>query len=97
MSDHVEPSSAITRRRALRDLGLAGLGAPTLGGLQGLLEHAAAASPRTGSLKDIEHVVIFTQENRETFTWRTMPEILDARGVSWKVYRSASRDPRQRQ
>jgi phospholipase C len=64
MSDPAEPSSAITRRRALRDLGLAGLGATTLGGLQGLLEEAAAASPKTGSLKDIDHVVIFIQENR---------------------------------
>jgi phospholipase C len=64
MSEREEPSSAITRRRALRDLGLAGLGATTLGGLQGLLEEAAAAPPRTGSLKDIDHVVIFIQENR---------------------------------
>ncbi len=64
MSEREEPSSAITRRRALRDLGLAGLGATTLGGLQGLLEEAAAAPLRTGSLKDIDHVVIFIQENR---------------------------------
>ncbi|HEY6396242.1 MAG TPA: alkaline phosphatase family protein [Solirubrobacteraceae bacterium] len=64
MSDHAERSSAITRRRALRDLGLAGLGATTLSGLQGLLDQAAAASPHTGSLKNIDHVVIFIQENR---------------------------------
>ncbi len=64
MSDSAETSSAITRRRALRDLGLAGLGATALGGLQGVLDAAAAASPKTGSLKDIDHVVILIQENR---------------------------------
>jgi phospholipase C len=55
----------ITRREALRDLGAAGLGAAALAaGADDLLARAAASSPRTGSLKDIEHVVILMQENR---------------------------------
>jgi phospholipase C len=54
-----------TRRQALRDLGAAGLGAGVLGGgLEALLARAAAAAPRSGSLKDIEHVIILMQENR---------------------------------
>jgi phospholipase C len=61
MSENQGSSRAITRRRALRDLGVAGLGASALGGL---LDAAAAAAPKTGSLKDIDHVVIFIQENR---------------------------------
>jgi len=49
----------------LRDLGAAGVGAGLLGGgLEALLARAAAAAPRSGSLKDIEHVVILMQENR---------------------------------
>ena len=56
---------AITRREALRDIGAAGVGAGMLGaGLEGLLASAAAAAPRHGTLKDIEHVVILIQENR---------------------------------
>ncbi|MDQ6820148.1 MAG: phospholipase [Actinomycetota bacterium] len=61
MSEDQGSSRAITRRRALRDLGVAGLGASSLGGL---LDAAAAAAPKTGSLKDIDHVVILIQENR---------------------------------
>jgi phospholipase C len=65
MQDRSDRSSPITRRRALRDLGVAGLGVTALGtGLEDLLARAAAASPRSGSLKDIEHVVILIQENR---------------------------------
>ena len=55
---------SITRRQALRDLGVAGIGATALGSVQGLLDAAAAATPKTGTLKDIEHVVILIQENR---------------------------------
>jgi len=33
-------------------------------GIDALLAQAAAAAPKSGSLKDIEHVVIFMQENR---------------------------------
>jgi phospholipase C len=60
--DHHE---GITRRQALRDIGAAGLGLTAAGaGLDGLLAGAAAAAPRSGTLKDIEHVVILIQENR---------------------------------
>ncbi len=51
----------MTRRDALRNAGIAGLG---LTGFEALLAQAAAASPAAGSLKDIEHVVILIQENR---------------------------------
>ena len=55
----------MTRRQALRDLGIAGLGAATLGGtVDDLLARALAASPKRGSLGDIDHVVILIQENR---------------------------------
>jgi phospholipase C len=55
----------ITRRQALRDIGTAGLGVTAAGaGVNALLAQALAAVPKTGSLKDIEHVVILIQENR---------------------------------
>ena len=55
----------ITRRRALRDAAATGVGISALGGtLEALLARAAAAAPRSGSLKDIQHVVILMQENR---------------------------------
>jgi phospholipase C len=55
----------ITRRRALRDVAVTGLGMTALGGsIEALLARAADAAPRSGSLKDIEHVVILMQENR---------------------------------
>jgi phospholipase C len=58
-------SAPVTRRRALRDLGAAGLGLTVAGsGIEALLARAAQAAPRHGSLKDIEHVVILIQENR---------------------------------
>ncbi len=60
-----DPDTGVTRRRALLDLGLAGLGMTALGaGIEDLLARAAEASPRAGSLADIEHVVILMQENR---------------------------------
>jgi len=60
-----ELAGAITRREALRDAAMAGLGAGVLGtGLDALVARAAAAGPRSGSLKDIDHVVILMQENR---------------------------------
>lgn len=58
-------SGNITRRQALRDIGAAGLGMAMAGaGIDGLVAKAAAAAPRRGTLKDIEHVVILLQENR---------------------------------
>ena len=43
----------------------AGLGLTAFGGgLEALLAGAAAAAPAHGSLKDIEHVIFFIQENR---------------------------------
>jgi phospholipase C len=58
-------TTTVTRRQALRDVGAAGVGLTALGGgLEALLAQAAAAAPKHGSLKDIEHVIIFMQENR---------------------------------
>lgn len=58
-------TATVTRRQALRDIGAAGVGLTALGGgLEALLAQAAAAAPKHGSLKDIEHVIIFMQENR---------------------------------
>ena len=51
----------ITRRRALRNLGVAGL---AVSGVDALLGAAAEAAPKHGTLADIEHVVVFMQENR---------------------------------
>ena len=60
-----ERADGLTRRQALRDLGVAGLGLTTAGaGIEALLAKAAAAAPGHGTLKDIEHVVILIQENR---------------------------------
>jgi phospholipase C len=65
MVDGHDVAGGITRRRALRDIGAAGLGLGALGGGIGdLVARAAAASPKQGTLKDIEHVVILIQENR---------------------------------
>jgi phospholipase C len=58
-------AGGITRREALRDIGIAGLGIGALsGGIEELLASAAEAAPRAGSLRDIDHVVILIQENR---------------------------------
>ncbi len=49
----------------LRDIAAAGVGMSAVGsGIAGLLARAAAAAPKVGSLKDIDHVVILIQENR---------------------------------
>ena len=56
---------AITRREALRNLAIAGVGAAGLAGAADeLVAQAVAASPKHGRLRDIEHVVILIQENR---------------------------------
>jgi phospholipase C len=60
-------SAARTRREALRDVGVAGLGLAAYtgaGAFGDLVARAAAAGPRHGSLRDIEHVVFLMQENR---------------------------------
>jgi phospholipase C len=55
----------LTRRETLRRAGAAGLGLTALGsGFDALLANAAAAVPRHGSLRDIEHVIFLVQENR---------------------------------
>ena len=55
----------ITRREALRNAAVAGAGVTALGGgVNDLLGEALAASPKRGSLKDIEHVIVLIQENR---------------------------------
>jgi phospholipase C len=65
MEERTAVDGAVTRRQALRDMGAAGLGLGALGGgLDALLASAASAAPRTGTLKDIEHVIILMQENR---------------------------------
>ena len=65
MPDSGHVSRGMTRRQALRDIGAAGLGLTAFGtGLEALLADDASAAPATGSLKDIEHVVILIQENR---------------------------------
>ncbi len=65
MADSRRTAGALTRREVLRDAGIAGLGMTALGsGVDGLIARAAAAGPSSGSLKDIQHVVILIQENR---------------------------------
>src|ERR1700756_3234726 len=59
-----ERATGLTRRETLARTGAAGLGLTTLGGLDALLASAAAAAPRPGSLRDIEHVIFLIQENR---------------------------------
>jgi phospholipase C len=59
-------AAGLTRREALRNIGLAGLGVgAAAAGTDALVAAAAdAARPKLGTLKDIEHVVILIQENR---------------------------------
>ena len=65
MDDGNHTTGGVTRRRALRDIAAAGVGVSVVGsGLDELLARAAAAAPKAGSLKDIDHVVILIQENR---------------------------------
>jgi phospholipase C len=47
-------------------MGMAGAAATAAGGLPGLIARAMAipANQRTGSIKDVEHIVVFMQENR---------------------------------
>jgi phospholipase C len=78
----------ITRREALRNLGAAGLGATAAGaGIEALLAQAAAAAPKHGALKDIEHVVILIQENRSFDHY--FGTLSGVRGFDDKVGRSA--------
>src|SRR5947199_351940 len=125
-------NNLVTRREILRAGAATGTAAVLA---NSLISRALAASPRCGSLKDVEHVVILIQENRSfdhyfgsvigptdpnrlysmsawldpagtqggpilttsssrverfgTLSWTTMPEQLQARGISWKVYGSA--------
>jgi phospholipase C len=65
MAEGNDAVAGITRRRALRDIGAATLGASAVGGgFAELVARASAAAPKLGTLKDIEHVIIFIQENR---------------------------------
>ena len=65
MGESCDVTGAVTRRQALRELGAASVGIGLLGsGLEAVLAQAAAAAPKSGSLKDIDHVVILIQENR---------------------------------
>jgi phospholipase C len=58
-------SGGLTRREALRDLGVAGLGVTAAGAaVNDLIGEALASSPKHGSLADIQHVIILIQENR---------------------------------
>ena len=52
----------LTRREALKLAGMAAAGVAA--GLPGHLTRALEAPPRCGSLREIEHVVVFIQENR---------------------------------
>jgi phospholipase C len=62
---HERDTAGLTRRQALRELGAATIAVSSLGaGVEDLVGRALAASPRHGSLRDIEHVVILMQENR---------------------------------
>jgi phospholipase C len=77
----------VTRRQALRELGAVGLGATAAGaGIEALLAQAAAAAPKHGTLKDIEHVVILIQENRSFDHY--FGTLSGVRGFSDKVGRS---------
>ena len=78
----------VTRRQALRELGAVGLGATAAGaGIEALLAQAAAAAPRHGTLRDIEHVVILIQENRSFDHY--FGTLSGVRGFDDKVGRSA--------
>ena len=57
-------SGGMTRREALRTMAVAGAGVAGLGTVDDLVSRAVAASPKHGTLADIEHVVILIQENR---------------------------------
>src|SRR5690349_64439 len=58
-------SQRLTRRETLRRAGAVGLGLGAFGAsLETLLAAEAAAAPAHGSLRDIENVIIFIQENR---------------------------------
>ena len=58
-------SHEITRRDLLQTAGVAGAAAGMAGlGLPSWMQEALAAKPKAGALTDVEHVVIFMQENR---------------------------------
>ncbi len=65
MGEGAEAGRGLTRRRLLQDGAGAALGMGLASaGIDQLLASAAVASPKHGTLKDIEHVVILIQENR---------------------------------
>jgi phospholipase C len=87
-----EPHDGMTRREALRGAGAAGLGLTVAGaGIDALLAGAAAAAPRSGSLGDIEHVVIFMQENRSFDHYFGV--LSGVRGFGDKTHRQAFTQP----
>ncbi|HWD75976.1 MAG TPA: alkaline phosphatase family protein [Solirubrobacteraceae bacterium] len=65
MDEERAQAGGLTRRQTLQRLGATGLGLTVAGGgLDALLAAAAAAAPRQGSLRDIEHAIFLIQENR---------------------------------
>jgi phospholipase C len=65
MYERQADGAGLTRRETLRRAGAATLGMTALGsGLEALLAGPAGAAPKTGALKDIEHVIFLIQENR---------------------------------
>ena len=57
---------SVSRRKFLQGSGVAGLSAATLASFPASIQKALSipANNKTGTIKDVEHVVILMQENR---------------------------------